>query len=198
MIFFLQSSSKSIFDNVKPIRGGIPFVFPKFGPWSFGPNHGFARINPWTIKGSHTSEHSVSVTLELFFNESTRAMWGYKFRLEYTVTLGVNSLKLNVSVENLDPSPFSFELLLHNYFHVDDVSKIAVSGLKGCQYVDKVILHCDACTSFMNLLKSLANLHWNLLWLLLLKVHSMNVVLEEREVIPINEHIDRLTTESLK
>ena len=38
-------SKKSVFDGKKAIRGGIPFVFPIFGPSSVMPQHGFARIS---------------------------------------------------------------------------------------------------------------------------------------------------------
>lgn len=29
-------SKLAVFDGKKAIRGGIPFIFPQFGPWSFG------------------------------------------------------------------------------------------------------------------------------------------------------------------
>lgn len=37
-------SQKAVLDGSKPIRGGIPLVFPQFGP---GPlqQHGFARVS---------------------------------------------------------------------------------------------------------------------------------------------------------
>merc|ERR1711971_849139 len=31
-------SKKSVFDGRKPIRGGIPFIFPQFGTWHYGTN----------------------------------------------------------------------------------------------------------------------------------------------------------------
>jgi glucose-6-phosphate 1-epimerase len=44
-------SKKSVFDGRKPIRGGIPFIFPQFGQWHFGTNgppyNGFGRIARW-------------------------------------------------------------------------------------------------------------------------------------------------------
>ena len=41
-------SSKAVFDNKTAIRGGIPIVFPHFGPWGDNkPKHGFARILSW-------------------------------------------------------------------------------------------------------------------------------------------------------
>ncbi len=43
-------SSKAVLDGSKPIRGGVPVCFPSFGPWEFGPQHGFARSsNNWKV-----------------------------------------------------------------------------------------------------------------------------------------------------
>ncbi|CAG5123526.1 unnamed protein product, partial [Candidula unifasciata] len=44
----LYLSQTAVFDNKKAIRGGVPVVFPNFGPWPLGPQHGFARIKRWT------------------------------------------------------------------------------------------------------------------------------------------------------
>ena len=38
-------SKRSVFDGKKAIRGGVPFVFPIFGPSTVMPQHGFARIS---------------------------------------------------------------------------------------------------------------------------------------------------------
>ena len=38
-------SKRSVFDGKKAIRGGVPFVFPIFGPSAVMPQHGFARIS---------------------------------------------------------------------------------------------------------------------------------------------------------
>ena len=43
-------SKKAIMDGSKAIRGGVPVCFPNFGPWSNGPQHGFARNSPdWKV-----------------------------------------------------------------------------------------------------------------------------------------------------
>ena len=43
-------SKRSVFDGKKAIRGGVPFVFPIFGPSSVMPQHGFARISRLKFK----------------------------------------------------------------------------------------------------------------------------------------------------
>ncbi len=43
-------SKKAIMDGSKAVRGGIPICFPAFGPWEYGPQHGFARSSKcWKI-----------------------------------------------------------------------------------------------------------------------------------------------------
>lgn len=62
-------SEKAVFDNKKAIRGGIPLVFPNFGPWDLGPQHGFARISMWTLLDEHEAtscpEGAVAASFEL-------------------------------------------------------------------------------------------------------------------------------------
>jgi D-hexose-6-phosphate mutarotase len=84
-------SSKAVLDNKKAIRGGIPLVFPKFGPWSAGPNHGFARIQPWTVGKQGTDAEGPFVELVLSDNEATRAMWPHRFGLVFTVHLAAGA-----------------------------------------------------------------------------------------------------------
>lgn len=133
-------SDKAIFDNKKAIRGGIPFVFPNFGPWSLGPQHGFARITRWAV---HEQPHGVAdggcaVTLVLEDTEETRKMWNFKFRVLYTVILRKNNLVLDINVTNTGDAEFSFTILLHTYLRLNDVNQFSISGLRGCPYVDKV------------------------------------------------------------
>lgn len=133
-------SEKAIFDNKKAIRGGIPFVFPNFGPWSLGPQHGFARITRWAV---HEQPHAVAdggsaVTLVLEDSEETRKMWNFKFQLLYTVILRKNNLVLDVNVTNTGDAEFAFTVLLHTYLRLNDVNQFSISGLRGSPYVDKV------------------------------------------------------------
>ena len=62
-------SSKAALDGSKPVRGGIPVVFPCFGPPSHAehlklPQHGFARSEVWKFGGVvMDNEAGVSVRL---------------------------------------------------------------------------------------------------------------------------------------
>src|SRR3954462_4974564 len=49
----LFMSGESLFDPAKPIRGGVPLIFPWFGPNASNPKapqHGFARTTQWTVR----------------------------------------------------------------------------------------------------------------------------------------------------
>lgn len=135
-------SEKAILDGTKAIRGGIPLVFPKFGPWELGPQHGFARISQWKVAEEPKEENGeTSAVFVLEDSENTRKMWSYRFKLLYEVTVGKHNLKMTITAENKDEKPFEFTTLLHTYFRVPDVTKTTVSGLTGLTYVDKVHVH---------------------------------------------------------
>lgn len=131
-------SSKAVLDGSKAIRGGIPIVFPNFGPWELGPQHGVARIQDFEIDSITKGDEESSATLTLRDTELSRSMWNYTFRLTLTVTVAQNSLTMLMEVENTDSKPFSFTSLFHTYIRVSDFRKTTVSGLKGLRYIDKV------------------------------------------------------------
>src|SRR5260370_20419703 len=69
-------SPKSLFAPGKAIRGGVPIVFPWFGPRGDGkpgPAHGFARNTEWAIEGTRLrSDGKVVLTLALAPNDASR------------------------------------------------------------------------------------------------------------------------------
>uniref|UniRef100_A0A146LRR1 glucose-6-phosphate 1-epimerase n=1 Tax=Lygus hesperus TaxID=30085 RepID=A0A146LRR1_LYGHE len=133
-------SKKAIFDDKTPILGGIPIVFPHFADWEEKPFHGFARVCRWLVeKPPKKSENGdVSAVLKLMDTAWTRQFWDYTFTLTLEVVLGRNHLVTDISVHNPSPKQsFAFDLLLHTYFLLPDVSKCEITGFKGCSYVDK-------------------------------------------------------------
>ncbi|XP_008478355.1 glucose-6-phosphate 1-epimerase [Diaphorina citri] len=122
-------SKSAVFDGKRPIRGGIPIVFPQFGAWAFGPQHGFARNITWTVE-----KRTTLPTLNL------GPLPFVVFRLTYRLILREKELHFNIGVYN--PSndlAFNFNLLLHTYLKVPDVRRCQVNGLYGCHYIDKVL-----------------------------------------------------------
>jgi len=133
-------SSKAKFDQKKAIRGGVPLVFPNFGPWPLGPQHGFARIKPWTlaIPPTQRSHGNIMAVFSLEDDKETRAMWDYKFKLVYTLELKEDSLVSTFVVHNQDTKSIGFTCLLHTYFRVSDISQTSVIGLKGLKFSDSL------------------------------------------------------------
>lgn len=136
---FLSSTSKM--DGSKAVRGGIPLVFPNFGPWKLGPQHGFARSMWWTVSSSPTKMENgdVVAVFQLAENEESRKLWDHKFLLQYTVTLSETKLTTQLSITNTNTvGSFDFTTLLHTYFKVDDITSCKITGFNGCQFADKV------------------------------------------------------------
>jgi glucose-6-phosphate 1-epimerase len=150
----LWLSDKAALDGSKAVRGGIPVVFPVFGPppksghpTSTLPQHGFARNQRWEFLGKSTSEDALdSSSVKLDFGlysanltEEARKAWPYDFGLVYSVTLAKDSLQTAMNVRNEGKESFEFQMLLHSYLKVKDISKVSITGLLGVQYVDKVL-----------------------------------------------------------
>jgi glucose-6-phosphate 1-epimerase len=136
------TSQKANYSGPKAIRGGIPLVFPQFGPKGPLPQHGFARVSKWTWLGVQT-ENEGELTVEFGLKpdqipESQRAIWSHDFYLVYTVSLRANTLFTQLSVKNTSTAAFDFTTLLHTYIRVEDVTKVGVNGLTGYMLVDSL------------------------------------------------------------
>eukprot|EP00730_Choanoeca_flexa_P019377 TRINITY_DN9460_c0_g1_i1.p1 TRINITY_DN9460_c0_g1~~TRINITY_DN9460_c0_g1_i1.p1 ORF type:complete len:342 (+),score=62.48 TRINITY_DN9460_c0_g1_i1:3-1028(+) len=154
-------SDKAVHNGKKALRGGIPLVFPKFGAWEHGPNHGFARISQWQLAASSRADmDAVNAEFELVANDQTKAMWDFDFKLRYVVSLSEDELSTTFVIKNTGDKAFSFETLLHTYFRVPDIRKFKLHGLGGVSYRDQL--------------------------------QSLKEIREERDVITIDENVDRI------
>ncbi|KAI5289872.1 hypothetical protein KEM54_003004 [Ascosphaera aggregata] len=145
----LWLSKKAVLDGSQPIRGGIPLVFPVFGPppkdraaVATLPQHGFARSSVWEFLGKTTeSENTVKLDFGLspnMLSEQAKKDWPFDFGLVYSVTLTPEALRTSLSVHNNGKQPFEFQALLHTYLKVKNISEVHVRNLEGTTYVDKV------------------------------------------------------------
>ncbi len=134
-LLFLSQCSR--FEQGQPIRGGIPIVFPWFGPREGLNQHGFARVKDWELKEfAPAPDGSVSVRFRL--PDCPEASAFPPSVAEYTVTVS-NVLTLELVVINKsDTEEFVFENCLHTYFEVGSISRTHITGLKGVTYLDKV------------------------------------------------------------
>src|ERR1700757_4421795 len=129
-------SAKSLFQEGKAIRGGIPVCFPWFGPNptdSKKPQHGFARLSAWTVKAATVKQDTVSVTLQLRDSAATKALWPFSFIAEIKATIDTK-LELTLHCTNTDNKPFEYSDALHSYFNVSDIADITVEGLQEATY----------------------------------------------------------------
>ena len=144
----------AVFDKSKPISGGIPLCFPRFGPSDEMQQHGFARNLDWSVISSsadpNPDDPEPSVLLMLKDNEYTRGMWDCAFQATYEVTLRRDKLRVEFAVLNPEQDKkgrgnddaISFTAALHTYVEVTDAgdtSKVFVKGLEGKSYIDKAL-----------------------------------------------------------
>jgi glucose-6-phosphate 1-epimerase len=130
-VLFLSAGAR--FERGLPIRGGVPVVFPWFGPrpgHPRSPAHGVARTAIWQVE---TASPDGALVLRLTAED---AAWSQAFVLRHRVRVGA-SLELSLEVENASGQALAFEEALHTYLAVSDVRSIGISGLGGATYLDK-------------------------------------------------------------
>ncbi len=128
-------SARSTYGPGNAIRGGIPVIFPQFGPFGALKQHGFARNRRWTVVDS-SNESSARATLRLTDDAATRALWPHRFDLTLTVDVHGATLSVSMTVVNTDDAPFTFTAAFHPYFAVRDAFTTHIDGLQGLYYRD--------------------------------------------------------------
>jgi glucose-6-phosphate 1-epimerase len=121
------------------IRGGVPVIFPWFGPRTdgkLGPQHGFARTSEWELAFAALAGDDVHLTFTLGPSEVSRSYGIDGFRVAYRMIVG-RTLTLELTVANDSGAAFVYEDALHSYYAVADVEKAAIEGLGGTEYLDK-------------------------------------------------------------
>ncbi len=128
--------AKRDYNRGESFHGGIPVCWPQFGRLAIEgmAQHGFARIMPFTVRGTQYSEEMTEVTLGLQATDETRAIWPHDFDLEVKITV---SMKLNLAMitRNTGAQPFEFTGGFHPYFLVRERDGVTVKGLDGVGYI---------------------------------------------------------------
>lgn len=134
-------SPRAKFGPGKAPRGGVPICWPWFGPHaseSGFPGHGFARTSPWeAIEADALEDGSDRLGFRLIRTEASFAQWPHATPVEIRYTLG-EALEIELTTRNETDQPVILGEALHTYFMVSDVRKATVTGLDGCEYLDKV------------------------------------------------------------
>ena len=138
-VIWLSSDAKYIAN--KSVRGGVPICWPWFGPHesqSSFPAHGVARTSIWQVNSVDVlSDGRVQLHFTLPQTVDIGAYWPYVTPLHYVVTVG-RTLELELITRNESEADITLGEALHTYFSVSDVRNVRISGLNGCEYIDKV------------------------------------------------------------
>ncbi len=124
----------------KSIRGGIPICWPWFGAHSHFadfPSHGYARTADWNVVETATlanGENRIKLTLES--DKQYQRYWPYTTPLTLTITVG-QRLNISLNTQNNATNTIIISEALHSYFHISDIGDINITGLEGCDYLDK-------------------------------------------------------------
>ena len=125
----------------KSIRGGVPVCWPWFGPHAADaklPGHGYARTVMWEVLETQAlPDGGTFLRFGLVENDATRAQWPHPSTARLEITVGA-ALKVELVTRNTGSEPFVLGEALHTYFHISDVAKMAIRGLEGCEFLDKV------------------------------------------------------------
>lgn len=131
-------SRQACFEVGRPIRGGIPVVFPQFGDGPL-PKHGLARIAMWNLQKTGVyPDGTVSVILRLEATPETLRLWPCTFSFEFILALGAMDLTVTMRITNTGANPMTYCAALHTYFAVTDIRKTWVEGLKGGTLIDSL------------------------------------------------------------
>lgn len=149
----LWLSEGALLDGSKPVRGGIPLVFPVFGknndvshPTHNLPQHGFARNSTWEFLGQTSEKEPTTVEFALGpeqVDPEALKLWGvgnYDFTLILSVSLDADSLNTKIEIENSGNEAFDFNWLFHTYHRIPDITDVLVTNLVDEQCRDQLIL----------------------------------------------------------
>lgn len=124
----------------KSIRGGVPVCWPWFGAHATEPSfpgHGFARTVPWELLQAQTRGAETHLSFRLNPSSAPAAQWPRGAEAMLNLVVGT-TLALTLVTRNTGAQPLPLTEALHTYFEVGDVQEVAVHGLDGLSYLDKV------------------------------------------------------------
>ncbi len=145
----LYFDEKRFMDNTKSIRGGIPILFPICGNINasssvFGKEylqlmqHGFARDMSWQYC---LNESEKSLYLILNESQTTKKYYPFDFELRIEVTLEINFLKFEITIQNRTNMAMPINFGLHPYFNISDFKNLDfIDNPINCQNQERNII----------------------------------------------------------
>ena len=136
--------AKRDYNRGESFHGGIPVCWPQFGNRFTKdlPQHGFARVLPFQVKGTEYSEDMTEVTLVLRSDDETKKLWPHDFELEMKVSVSMK-LNLTLTTTNTGSEPFEFSCGFHPYFLLRNRDDAVVRGLDGAVFQDVSVAEPD-------------------------------------------------------
>lgn len=141
-------SEANTYEEGKPLRGGIPLCWPWFGDLAKNPGkiqqqtteieapaHGFLRNQSWQLHSIDTKATETRLILVTEIVKDQYITWPFAAKLMLEVTVG-KTLTLNLRVENIHDTEFSYSLAFHTYFQISDLKHTSVDGLDRENYFD--------------------------------------------------------------
>jgi len=147
-------------DGTKAIRGGIPLVWPVFGPPAADnadcknmPQHGFVRATYWTIGQMYDNANEAGCEFTLALDDVAKSRgdgaWAVGGRMDCHLSLMVkvvaNTITTELTIKNTGGQNMTdYQTLFHTYFRVhgayaqSDAVSCNVSGLANYGVHDKV------------------------------------------------------------
>ncbi|MFB1051274.1 aldose epimerase [Paraliobacillus sp. JSM ZJ581] len=127
----LYLNKETLFDEKKPIRGGIPVLFPSSGKlndnaytWNERqyqmPLHGFARDHSWNVVSTNLEEEVGSITLSLESTEEMLQLYPFDFKLLFTYNIANDGLTITQSYQNNTNEPMPIYPGFHPYFQTEN------------------------------------------------------------------------------
>ena len=125
----LYRSPLSALAGSPPVRGGVPVVFPQFGPNGPLQRHGFARTAVWGLYAAQLVQGEPCVTLRLQVLPNTYADWPHGCLCDLTVALAAAGLTMTLQVHNTGTTALQFSTALHAYFAVGQIATARLTGV---------------------------------------------------------------------
>lgn len=138
-VLFMSGSSQ--WARHKPIRGGIPLCLPWFGAHPAdpaAPMHGIARLTEWTLVSvSANAAGEIIAILSMDSTNDPPYACPQPFKANFTAVFG-SALSVSLGIENTGSQPMWVSEALHTYLQVSDVRHVAIHGLAGRAFLDRL------------------------------------------------------------
>lgn len=130
----LFCSARSALDGSRPIRGGVPVIFPQFNERGPIIRHGFARTASWRLVDSGIDgEDGAFAVLALAPGDlapERASEWPHGFALRLRLRVAGQALGMTLEVDNTGDAPFDFAAALHTYHRVAAIENVVIEGVQ--------------------------------------------------------------------